>query len=73
MTEYTEKIVNVSTGEETIRPYTAAEIKAVEGIKAKNEAEQAKRDAEEATKTAARQAVLDKLGLTTEEIAALLS
>ena len=73
MTEYFEKIVDVSTGEETIRPYTAAEIKAVEAAKTKNEAEQAKRDAEEATKAAGRQAVLDKLGLTTEEIAALLS
>ena len=72
MTEYFEKIVDVSTGEETIRPYTAAEIKAVEAAKTKNEAEQAKRDAEEATKAAGRQAVLDKLGLTTEEIAALL-
>jgi hypothetical protein len=73
MTNYFEKIVDVSTGEETIRPYTAAEVKAVEAAKTKNDAEQAKRDAEEATKTAARQAVLDKLGLTTEEIAALLS
>ena len=73
MTEYFEKIVDVSTSEETIRPYTAAEIKAVEAAKTKNEAEQAKRDAEEATKAAGRQAVLDKLGLTTEEIAALLS
>ena len=73
MTEYFEKIVDVSTGEETIRPYTAAEVKAVEALKTKNEAEQAERDAQEATKAAARQAVLDKLGLSTEEIAALLS
>jgi hypothetical protein len=71
-TNYFEKIVDVSTGEETIRPYTAAEVKAVEAIKAKNEAEQAERDADQASKNAARQAVLDKLGLTADEIAALL-
>ena len=73
MTEYFEKIVDVSTGVETTRPYTAAEVKAVEAVKAKNDAEQAERDAQQATKAAERQAVLDKLGLTTEEIAALLS
>lgn len=72
MNEYTEKIVDVSTGEETIRPYTAEEIAAVEAIKAQRDAEQAERDAEQASKDAARQAVLDKLGLTAEEIAALL-
>lgn len=69
---YNEKIVNVSTGEETIRPYTAAEIKEVEAARIKLDAEQTKRDALQATKAAARQAVLDKLGLTAEEIAALL-
>ena len=35
-------------------------------------AEQAKRDAEQAVKDAARQAVLDKLGLSADEVAALL-
>ena len=72
MTQYTEKIVDVSTGEETIRPYTDEEIAAVEAIKAQRDAEQAERDAKEATKAAERQAVLEKLGLTAEEMAALL-
>lgn len=72
MTQYTEKIVDVSTGEETIRPYTTEEIAAVEAIKAQRDAEQAERDAKEAAKAAERQAVLEKLGLTAEEMAALL-
>ena len=69
---YVEKTINVTTGEETIRPYTAAEIAAVESIKAQHEAEQAERDAEQAAKDAAKQAVLDKLGLSADEVAALL-
>ena len=71
-TNYFEKIVDVLTGEETIRPYTAAEVKAVEAIKAQRDAEQAERDAEQASKDATRQAILDKLGLTADEVAALL-
>jgi hypothetical protein len=71
-TNYFEKIVDVSTGEETMRPYTSAEIKEVEAIKAKNEADKAARDAEQASKDAARQDVLNKLGLSADEVAALL-
>lgn len=69
---YTEKIIDATTGEETIRPYTVEEIAMVEALQAEMAAAKAERDAQEATKTAARQAVLDKLGLTAEEIAALL-
>jgi hypothetical protein len=72
-TNYFEKIVDISTGEETIRPYTAAEIKAVEAIKAQRDEEQAERDAAQADKDAARQSVLDKLGLSADEVAALIS
>jgi hypothetical protein len=71
-TNYFEKIVDVSTGEETMRPYTAEEIAAVEAIKAQRDAEQAERDTEQASKDAARQTVLDKLGLSADEVAALL-
>ena len=71
-TNYFEKIVDVLTGEETIRPYTAAEIAAVEANKAQHDAEQSERDAEQASKDAARKAVIDKLGLTADEVAALL-
>jgi hypothetical protein len=69
---YVEKIVNVITGEETIRPFTADEIAAVEAEQAKAKAEDDARAQEQATKNAARQAVLDKLGLSADEIAALL-
>lgn len=66
-----EKTVNVKTGEETIseREMTIEEI-------AEMEARQtfvANQEAEAQAKAAARQAVLDKLGLTAEEVAALLA
>jgi hypothetical protein len=66
-----EKNYDVVTGEETIteRDETAAETKArLDNAKAIAAAQTAAE-----TKAIARQAVLDKLGLTTEEIAALLS
>jgi len=72
MTNYIERIIDATTGEETIRPYTAEEIAAVEALEAELEAAKAERDAEQAAKDAARQAVLDKLGLSADEIAALL-
>ena len=64
---YKEKIVNVETGEETWRDYTAEEIAAVEAARAEGLA----KAKEFADKEAARQAVLDKLGLTAEDISAL--
>jgi hypothetical protein len=70
---YTEKIINIATGEETIREFTKEEIARFEAEKAEFLAiENAKRQ-EEAAKNAARQVVLDKLGLTAEEAAALLA
>jgi hypothetical protein len=69
---YTEKIIDVTTGEETIREYTAEEIAQFEADKAAFlEIENAKQQ-EKALKDAARQEVLDKLGLTADEVAALL-
>jgi hypothetical protein len=73
MTNYFERIIDIKTGEETIRPYTAEEIAAVEAERTQLEAEQAERQAEAAAKQAAREAVLTKLGLTAEEAAALLA
>jgi hypothetical protein len=67
-----EKIIDITTGEETIRPYTAEEIAAVEASKAKLAAKQAKIDAEQIAKAAARQAILDRLGLTADEATLLL-
>jgi len=65
----TEKIYDVKTGETTVidREATTDEIAFYEAAKAESEAAQAEATAKEA----ARQAVLDKLGLTAEDIAAL--
>lgn len=63
-----EKIVNVQTGEVTWRDYTDEEMAQV----AAAQAEAAARQAEAEAKEAARLAVLEKLGLTADEAAALL-
>ena len=63
-----EKIVDLATGQETLREYTKAEIAIVEA----ELAQQAKNSADQAIKDAAKQAVLDKLGLSADEVAALL-
>lgn len=70
---YFEKIVDITTGEETMRPFTKEETADVEKRKAEILAEVAIREAEENARIAARQAVLAKLGLTAEEAAALLA
>ena len=70
---YTEKIIDIETGEQTIRPYTVAEIEVVEARKQEIAAEIAQSNAEIKTKETARQAVLSKLGLTAEEAALLLA
>ena len=65
-------IHNAATGETITRDYNEAELAQHEIDKAqaaKDAAEKAKADA---NKQAARQAVLDKLGLTADEITALL-
>jgi hypothetical protein len=66
-----EKDFNVTTGEETIteRDLTPQEIKERLDFEAKIATEQAEAEAKEA----ARQAVLDRLGLTADEAALLLS
>lgn len=66
-----EKIVNLETGEETIidRELTVEEIATIEANQAKYEAEKAAAEAREA----ARKAVLEKLGLSAEDIEALLN
>jgi hypothetical protein len=63
-----EKIVNITTGEEIIRQFTAEEIAVVQVKQTEMDAQAAA----DAIKAAAKQAVIDKLGLTAEEIAALL-
>jgi hypothetical protein len=69
---YKEKIIDVLTGEETLRDYTATEIAELEAIKAQREALQVQADVEQAAKDAARQAILDRIGLTADEATLLL-
>ena len=68
MSEYKEKIVNTVTGEVTWRDYTAEEIASVEAA----QAFAAELQAAEIAKEAARQALLDKLGITADEAKLLL-
>lgn len=65
---YKEKIVDVVSGEEIWRNYTAEEIEAVE----KAQAEAAVLAAELGAKEATRKAIFDKLGITEEEAKLLL-
>lgn len=65
---YQEKIVNITTGEETFRPYTKEEVAEVEAAIA----DAKKIEAEAAAKAAAKEAILDRLGITAEEAALLL-
>jgi hypothetical protein len=60
---------DLSTGEITEREMTDEELAQLQA----DLVEQALRDAEQASKDAARQAVLDKLGLTADEVTALLN
>jgi hypothetical protein len=68
---YFETILDLETGEQTIRQYTQAEIDDAEKTKASRVAEQATRDAEQKIKADAKSAVLAKLGLTADEVTAL--
>ena len=65
----TEKIIDLQTGEETIRPYTEAEIAEVEAANLKAE-EKRELLAEQGI---ARNALLEKLGITSDEAKLLLS
>ena len=69
MTKPTMQIHNVETGEVIEREMTAAELKQAEADKA----EGSRIKEAEATKAAEKVAVLAKLGLTADEVAALLS
>ena len=65
--------VNCTTGEVIERPLTADEIAANEAAAAQAEAARLEEEAAQAQKAAARQEILNRLGLTTEEAAILLS
>ena len=62
------KIVNCTTGEEIVRDANAEEIAEIEASKA----EQLSNQAEAEAKEAARQAILDRLGLTADELKTIL-
>ena len=65
---YKEKIVDLISGEETLRDYTQEEIAIVEA----EEAKLAELKRKELEKISARNAIFEKLGLTAEEAAVLL-
>jgi hypothetical protein len=69
---YFETILDLETGEQTIRQYTQAEIDEAEKIKALRATEQAVRDAETQAKAQAKTTLLAKLGITEEEATLLL-
>jgi hypothetical protein len=69
----TKVIVDCSTGEQSIVPLTDEEIAELEAAAAKAEQDRLAAEAEAAQKAVARQALLDKLGITQEEAALLLS
>ena len=72
MTRPTRVEVNCTTGETSIIELTDAEIEAMEAAAEAYLAEQAEREAEAATKAAARKVITDRLGLTADEVALLL-
>jgi hypothetical protein len=72
MTNYKEKIFNIETMEETLRNYSADEIAEIEAAVAQVEADKIAAESEAAVKEAARQALLDKLGITADEAKLLL-
>jgi len=70
MAKYFERIIDINTGKETIRDYTAEEVAEVEAQLAITQAETAKIEAQ-GTARASALAKLAALGLTADEIAAL--
>jgi len=73
MTNDNKYTYDAATGEEVISPMTDKEQEARDAEVAANAAIKADKEAEEAAKLAAKEAVLEKLGLTAEEAAALLA
>lgn len=65
--------IDCSTGIETVIEMTDEEVAELEAQAAQAEANRVAREAEAAAKLAAKEAVLEKLGLTAEEAAALLA
>jgi hypothetical protein len=73
MTKPTKLIINCETKEQIEVELTDEEIAQLEADRAKAEADRAAKEAADADKAATKAAVLERLGLTQEEAAALLS
>jgi acyl-CoA reductase-like NAD-dependent aldehyde dehydrogenase len=69
---YQEKIIDITTGEETIRPYTPEEVAEVEAAIEATRLEQEAKAAAQSEKETARQAILERLGITEDEAKLLL-
>lgn len=72
MAKYVEEIFNIQTGETTLRDFTKAEADQMDKDRAEWAAKVAADKAEAEAKAAARQPILDRLGLTADEAAILL-
>jgi hypothetical protein len=70
MAKYFERIIDINTGEETVRNYTAAEIAEAEAATIEAATLTAEAEAKEAARASA-MAKLSALGLSADEIAAL--
>jgi len=70
MVKYFERIIDINTGKETIRDYTAAEVAEVEAAIVEGQQRAAEAEVKAATRASAL-AKLAALGLTADEIAAL--
>ena len=70
---YVERIYDAVTGETEEVTYTAKQQAEIELVTKQTEAAAKKREAEAATARAAKDALLDKLGITAEEASLLLS
>lgn len=73
MARPTKVVVNCETGVQEVIELTDAEIAELEAAAAQAEQDRLAAEAEATQKAAARQALLDKLGITQEEAALLLS
>ncbi len=72
LSKWHKKIYNAETGEETFIEFTAEEIAIAEADQAEFLAKVAVMNAEAEAKMAARAAILDRLGLTADELQVLL-
>lgn len=70
--EYFERIIDINTGEETIRPFTADEIAAHKASEKALAEEVAAIKAAEAEKQAEKERIAQALGLTLDELKVLL-